>query len=139
MESTPRLFELDNDALAVIATRPVYYRVAIRKRVAALAGRRSWDVYREVFAPAYDDVVAATGDALECVAVVLAFVEYVLGEPPPAQLRALIGRDVRAFGKSALYGYDQALAAGVEDPMAIHRYALTVARRVMNEKRSAPR
>lgn len=123
------------DVSMSVMTRPAYYRTAIAARITALEGRRSWDAYRDVFAPAYDDTQEAMHDVVENVAVAVAMVEWLLGEPPPPALRTLIDRGVRAHGKAILYGYNAALAVVVsDDPTAIHRYALAVVKRLHHER-----
>jgi len=135
----PTLFTVDPRPATTVVRQPAYYRAAIRARLEVVNGRRSWDAYRDVFAPAYDDCRAATGDVMECIAVAVAMVEWVLGEPPPAQLRTLIARGVRTHGKAILYGYNEALARidNTDDPTAMHRYALAVVRRIVREQSPA--
>lgn len=133
--NTPALFDTQLAPVRRVQTRPIAYRAVLEKRQAEVAGRRSWDAYRDVFAPAYDDVRALTPDPAEAIAVVVAYVEYVLGIEPPPQLRALIARGVRAHGKAMLYGYSEATQRVVsEDPLDIHKYALGVVRRVVSRQ-----
>ena len=94
----------------------------------SLAGRpRSWDCYQDVFAPAYDTVRDSVGDAI---ALVVAFVEYMSGEPLEPDARRLIALGVRSHGKAFLYGLNEGLGATDEwSPRAWYLYARACARR----------
>lgn len=128
---TPALFDLP---AAPVRLRPARYHQVLTERAAALAGRRSWDLWHDLFGPAYDQVLAETGDVSECVAVTVAYAESVLGGPADPRLRALIGRAVRTHGKAGAYGYREALdRLDGDNPADLHRYALAVARRVTRD------
>lgn len=146
-EHTDQLeLELPLERLPVIADAPQMptYKAALADGMAKLEGRRSFDVYRELFAPAYDVCrIAGMGD---CIAVVVAFVEYIDGETPSAADRDLIAKLVRQFGKAALYGLAQAIGVTNEETgRDRYRYARQVAKHTVakitakvHEKENAP-
>jgi hypothetical protein len=99
------------------------------------ATARAWDMYRDVIAPAYDEV---HDDISECIGLVCAFVETITGEPLDTTARALIARGVRMHGKAIVYGFDQALThvTDASDVGTMFRYATAVARRTVTQHRT---
>jgi hypothetical protein len=101
----------------------------LTQRVQALAQRRSWDLLREVYYPAYDHAVE---DVRDCIGVVCHYVDTV-GGPLEREERALIAKLVRQYGKAALFGYHKALGITVDEPRERYRYARQVAANVVRD------
>jgi hypothetical protein len=134
-EHTDQLaLELPLERLPVVPDKPglPVWQAALAERMPALEGRRSFDVYRDLFAPAFDQCkLASVGD---CIAITVAFVEYLDGEPLGTDDRALVAKLVRRFGKAAMYGLAQALGVTREDDgKDRYRYARQVAQRTVEE------
>lgn len=112
------------------------WRAAVSTQLAATAGVRSWDLYGDVYSPAWDTLAkAGVEDPGEYIALTAHYVESVLGEPVEGQGRALVARMVREFGKAALYGWQAALKLPDVEPAELHRYARVVAQRTVRELR----
>lgn len=127
-----------------VPTRPTEcprWRAALERRTTTdLAGRRSWDLYADLFSPTYDDLLDdADAGVAECIGLVCGFVEYVTGEALDSEARKLVAQGVRRHGKAMLYGLDQAIGTTEDNPRQWYRYALAVARRTCRDLRTEPR
>ncbi|MCP4348668.1 MAG: hypothetical protein GY795_24585 [Desulfobacterales bacterium] len=112
------------------------WRKPVGSRLAALQGRRSWDLYTDVYAPAWDEMMAAGGTPGDAVALVCSFVETARGKPLDEMERGLVAKLVRLYGKAALYGMREAMGrTNDETARDWYRYGSQVARRTVAEIR----
>jgi len=91
------------------ALRPVpIWKQAVVRHQQDVVGRRSWDLYLDVYSPAADEVFAA-GDIGELIALTAHYVEAATGTTPDAAERKRVAALVRSHGKAALHGLREAL------------------------------
>lgn len=124
---------------ALVLAEQSYLHV-VRAQAAKLQaqGRRSFDVYREVFSPAYDTVLndpdidehERVGRLIGMACDYIAYVDGVRVEP---EERRLVAKMVRQYGKAAMYGYSKALGVVEGGRVDRFRYARVVAQRAVRE------
>lgn len=115
-----------------VALRPAWQGAVIARGGEHLL--RSRDLYRDVYAPAYDTVADQVD---ECVALVANYVEVMLDDRLTAAQRKQVAMLVRQYGKAALFGLNKALGVtDLDDFTQAYRYARAVAARVVRDHRS---
>lgn len=109
---------------------PPAWRVVLAELVAAMRGRRSWDLYRDVYAPAADRMLAE-GDLGDLIALTVDYLERVTGDDVDTDERKRLAKLVRSHGKAALFGLSEAVPRTDTQTVAEYvRYATTVAANV---------
>lgn len=117
---------------------PVWKR-CLAERALDSSNGRSWDVYTDCYAPAWDAVLEATKDDPEppygdLIALTVHYIETVDGSAlGDDKARGQVAKLVRSYGKAALYGWSQALGITDDDSTTRFRYARQVAERVAEE------
>lgn len=118
--------------LAQIPSVPPPWTVALAHYADINTGRRSWDLFADVYGPAYD--LARAEGISEAIALCVHFLETIDGEPLDARGRKLVAQLVRMNGKAALYGLAQAVGVTETDGMRDrYRYARVVAARAARD------
>lgn len=112
------------------------WKSALNERAIELAGRRSWDAWADVYAPAWDTLARSTAQPGEFVALAVNYVETVDGFELTGDERALVARLIRSYGKAGLYGLHRACGVSDETPRDRYRYARRVAERTLADLRT---
>lgn len=108
-----------------VAPAPTW-RKALAQQMGRVAGRKSWDLYREAYGPAAD-VVLNYGEMGDLVALVVDYVEAVTGEDLEGTERSRVAKLTRNYGKSALYALSEAVHRTDDQTVAEYvRYATAV-------------
>ncbi len=104
------------------------WRDCLARHRNAVAGSRTWDLYRDIYSPAADELFAG-GAMNDLIGLTIDYIVTVKGTKLTGAERARVSQVVRMHGKAMLYGYHEALAR-VDDVgiNAATTYATAVAR-----------
>lgn len=135
--------EPERATLAILQVQAPW-QIAVSEKMAENAGRRSWDLYADVYAPAWDLMLGhhqdeETSAVGSCIAIAVHYLETVEARPLTDGERALIARLVRQYGKVSLYALSRAVGATeTMDVRAYYRYARAVAERINQGLQESP-
>jgi hypothetical protein len=123
--------------LAVSRSRgPEPWREYVGERMVGLNGKRSWDLYADVYSPVADRLVAES-KVNDLIAITLDYLAAVTGDEIESTDRARVAQLVRKHGKAALHGMNEAIGRTEDlDVGARVRYASAVCKRTMAQIRS---
>lgn len=134
-EPLPGMSELAPPPAAQVAPTPTWRR-AISEQMIRLQGRKSWDMYADVYSPAAD-IVFHYGEIGDLIAITIDFLEAVTGEEIDTPERSRIAKLVRAEGKAALYGLGEAVhRVDTQTVPEYVRYAVAVCKKVNRSVRT---
>lgn len=114
------------------------WREAIGERMAAVVGARSWDLYADVYEPAWDLVLAGPNpNAGDGIALATHYIETVVGDELTAGDRSLVAMLIRQYGKAGIFGLSRAVGATENATVRdYYRYARQVCARIVAEIRA---
>lgn len=128
----------DASALVAVAEGEAPWKVALSQHAGKIEKAKSFDAMQP-FMAAWDDLwemdLPATARAGNAIALTIAYIEFVTGEPLEARHRAMVAKTVRQHGKVALFAWDKALFATESDtPRDRMAYARGIINRVIAEQ-----
>lgn len=111
------------------------WRIALARARETINGRRSWDLYADVYAKAADDVFAH-GQIGDLIALTVDYLEQSTDDDLSGPERRRVAELVRNYGKTALYAIHEALPRAEGGTKAMLTYANVVAKSTLNKIRN---
>lgn len=118
------------------ASGPVPWRAYLHEREVAMEGRRSWDLYRDIYGPAANRLFAE-GCIGDLVALTIDYVENVTGDEADNAEKKRIAQVVHKHGKAALHGLHEAIGHTEDMTVGTYvKYALAVCKNTTTRLRN---